>query len=260
MTNRTSKGGNLVKGTIRTILVACVALFAIVGTASAHVGAITGLDCTGATFHWTSFPGGSFTANAAFTDTPASSSPYVVLHLSGTSGSTNIAAPAEAGVTKRSLIVTWTVDGGGSTSATAYVDCPKPTPPPVITVTVPGQTVTVTTPGVTTPGQTVTTPGSTVTVTTPGITTPGQTVTTTTPAQTVTVTAPAQTVTVKVPGPVRTRIVHKTKIVYRRPKITVKCPPGWAGSYSVSIGKKGLPVTTRCSQGKQGLRGAGVTG
>lgn len=241
------------KRSILTMLVTVAALCAMTVSAQAHVGSITRIGCDGFTFGWTNFQVGPFDVNFAVQDQAngkAVTSPFVIAYLSGVSGSKFISAPAAPGVDFRKVTATWTVDHGGSASASAYVKCSTP-PPVTTTVTTPGKTTTVTGPGstVTTPGSNVTTPAQTVTVTVPG------------PTNTVTVTVPGPTTTVTTPGATRTKIVirHKTKIVYRTPKISVKCPPGWNGSYSVGIGKKGLPVTTRCSQGK-GVLGAGVTG
>lgn len=266
--------GEAVKRSIVTVLVA-IASFAIPASASAHVVTKAEVTCTGITVSWTNFPGGPFDMNIPFQDQANGKdvpSPYVVAHLSGSSGTKFIAAPAAAGVTFRKALATWTVDGGGSASASAVVSCgetPKPPPPPTgttVTVTVPVQTVTVT--------KTVTTPGATTPgVTTPGATTPGQTVTVTKtvalpapPAQTVTVAGPAvpgPTVTVTTPGATRTIIKHKTRTVirYRNRRVIVNCGlRGWNGSYSMPPGGKPGPIVATCAQGKQGTLGAGVTG
>lgn len=255
------------KRLLMTMLAAGIALLALAGTASAHVITNATVTCAGATFSWTSFPGGPFTANLAFQDQVnghSVASPYVVAHETGKSGTDTVSAPAADGVTFRKVTITWTVDGGGSFVASAYVKCSSPPPPPV-------KTVTVTTPGQTT---TVTTPGDTTTVTTPGSTTPGETVTVTNtvtvPGPTTTVTTPGPTVTVTTPGPTvfKTRIVRpKPKIIirYRMPKLVVLCPPGWNGSSAISGGKKGKPtsvfnfstITTQCHQPP---KAAGVTG
>lgn len=258
------------KRSILSVLVAAIAFFAITASASAHVVTVASgdLTCTGVTVGWTSFPSGPFDLNLAFQDQINGkdvASPYIVAHLSGPSGSKFIPAPAASGVTFRKLTGTWTPDGGGSFTVSAWVKCATEMPPPPPT----GTTVTVTTPGrtVTTPGETVTTPGQTTTtpgVTTPGSTTPGQTTTVT---NTITVTTPAVTVTmpgVTTPGATRTIIKRgkppKPKIIYRNSSVKVICPKGWNGSYTLPIGHPGKPIVARCSQGKQGTKGAGVTG
>jgi hypothetical protein len=189
-------------------------------------------------------------------------SPFAVATLNDASGTLTVVAPAAVGVTFRKVLITWTADGGGSTTASAYVNCCKPpkTPPPTTTPTGTTQTVTVTT-----PGQTTTTPGQTVTVTTPGqtVTTPGQTTTVTTPGATVTVTVPGQTTTVTTPGATRIVVRHKTKtkvVVRYRKAVIVHCPPGYSGSASVPIGNtKGKPIVTRCVK-RTHVKGVGVTG
>lgn len=252
----------------RSILSALVvvAFLAITGSASAHVVTVAqgDLTCTGVTVSWDKFPGGPFDLTAVFQDQAggkAVASPYVVAHLSGSTGTARIEAPAAVGVTFRKLLGTWTADGGGSVTVSATVKCCKPvTPPPppipTTTVTTPGQTVT-------TPGSTVTIPGATtgqtVTVTqTQTVTVPGATVTVTTPGLTTTVTTPGPTVTVTTPGPAgRTIVKHaKPRFVYRRGAIRVVCPKGYSGSYS--FGKKGK-ITATCSAGQR-VRGVGVTG
>lgn len=250
------------KRTALTLLVALVGLLAVAGTASAHVISSLVPDCSGAQVAWTGFPGGPFDLNLAFQDQVAGKavgSPFVVAHLSGASGSKFVSAPAAEGVTFRKVTATWTADGGGSSTASAYVHCPGPPPTTTVTVTTPGQTVTL--PGTTTPGQTVTV---TRTVTTPAVTVTGPAMTLTTGAPTVTVTGP--TVTVTTPGSTRIVIRHsKPKVIvrWRTPVGVVHCPPGFSGSVAWPTDKKGRPILgrfiTHCKAGQR-LKGAGVTG
>lgn len=243
--------GETMRRSILTMVVAAVAFFALVGSASAHVaqGAVV---CQGVTVSWAHFPGGPFDMNLAFADQAggkAVASPYVVVHLNGASGTQFIAAPAANGVTFRKVVGTWTADGGGSFTATATVkpcNCkPTTTTPTTTTTTTPGQTVTVTTPGQTvTVVKTVTTPGSTVTVTTPG------------PTNTVTVAGP--TVTTTTPGAVVIKRKTKTVVRWRNRAIIVRCPPGWNGSYLMPMNPK-KPIVTHCGR-HVGVEGAGVTG
>lgn len=258
------------KRSIPTMLVAVVAFFAITASASAHVVTVAsgGVTCQGVTVNWAHFPGTPFDMTLAFQDQAggkAVASPYVVAHLSGASGSQFIPAIATNGVTLRKVLITWTADGGGSTTATATVkscNCKPPTPPTTstTTVTTPGQTTTVTTPGTTTPGQTVTvtktvtTPGATVTVTTPGptVTVPGPTVTVTTPGT-------------ATPGPTRTIIKRKTKIVYRPLPVVTHCPKGEVGTSVYPINKKnklipGKPIISVCKKVPHSVEATGVTG
>lgn len=252
---------------ILTMLAAAFAFFAITASASAHVVTVAsgGVTCSGITASWTKFPAGPFDLVIAFTDTAngkAVTSPYLVEHLTGPSGSQTFAAPAANGVTNRKYLLTWTADGGGSVSGSVVVkscNCKPKTPPTTTTTTTPGTTVTTTT-----PGQTTTTPGQTVTVT-KTVTTPAVTNTVTVTGPTTTVTGPTTTVTT--PGPTRTiykqRKPKKPKVItkYRIWPINVICPPGYVGSYAVPIGTKGKPIVARCKPlPHKSVEATGVTG
>lgn len=261
-----SNWGSLVKRSIKTMLVAGLAFFALTASASAHNVTVTGgVTCEGITVNWSHFPNGPFDLVVAFQDQAKGkvvTSPYIVVHLSGASGTKFIPAPAANGVDYRKALATWTADGGGSIGvANSVKSCNCKPKPPTTTTTPTVPTTTVTTPGqtVTTPGSTTTTPGQTVTVTkTVTVATPAP------PAQTVTVTTPAPpappavTVTVTTPGKTITKT--KVKLVTKNGPIKVICPKGENGSFSLPVGKKnGLPVA-RCTKGHSNVRGAGVTG
>lgn len=252
------------KRSILTMVVAVAAFFAVTASASAHVVTVAsgGVTCSGITASWTKFPAGPFDMVITMQDTAngkAVTSPYLVEHLTGPSGSQTFAAPALAGVTNRKYLITWTADGGGSASGSVAVKCCKAPPPTTTTTTTPGTTTTTTVPGQTvTVTKTVTTPAVTVTVTTPGPATG--------PTTTVMVPVPGPTTTVTVPGPVRTRIVRRKsppKVVtkYRLWPINVICPPGYVGSYAVPIGTKGKPIVARCKRlPRKSVEATGVTG
>lgn len=251
-------------------LTAAIALCAVAAPASAHVVTVAqgGLTCTGITVKWTSFPGGPFNLNLAFQDQVGSmlvKSPYIVAGLTGASGSQALSAPAGSGVTYRKVTITWSVDGGGSTMATATVKCP--TTPPINTTTtgttsttttpMPVQTVTITT---TVPG-----PATTVTVTAPGKTTTVAGPVTTVTGPTTTVTSPGVTKAGATRTIIRYRTKVRTKITYRALPVTVKCPKGYAGSSVFPINKAnklmpGKPILAVCKRIPHSVQDTGVTG
>lgn len=251
------------KRSILSMVVAVAAFFAVAAPASAHVVTVAsgGVTCSGVTASWSKFPAGPFDLTLAFQDTAngkAVTSPYLVEHLTGPSGSQPFAAPALAGVTNRKVTITWTADGGGSVTVSATVKCCKAPPTTTTTTTTPGTTSTTTVPGqTTTVTKTVTMPAVTVTVTTPGPATG--------PTTTVMVPVAGPTTTVTVPGPVRTRIVRRKsppKVVtkLRLWPIKVICPKGYSGSYSVPFGKKGKPIVAICKRIPHSVQDTGVTG
>jgi hypothetical protein len=95
--------------------------------ASAHVGTIT-INCTGVTFSFTSFPstGAEISETVSINGTRVASETF---DLTGSSGSNTIAISGANGETV-SANATWTVDGGGSASASQKLSgCVPPCPP-----------------------------------------------------------------------------------------------------------------------------------